>query len=139
MNGEQRILNERLRQIRVEGYGETHDDAHDKGQIYLAAKAYLEATHRTDLGEILENEWPWEAYFFKPYMPRSTVSGEVVDTEKCLIKAGALILAEQDRLSRVLSDIQSQLDRNFPQLEEAIAAAPKAPAVAAIPDNDISF
>lgn len=121
MTGEERIRAERDRQIQVENYGGTHDDAHDRGQLYLAAKAYLAATHRTDIDDILEYEWPWEARFFKPYLPHSTVRGGVVDTEKCLIKAGALILAEKERLDRVLEIVQTQLDRNFPPTEEAPA------------------
>ncbi len=77
---------ERLRQQREEGWTEEHDDEHDAGEIADAAACYA-------LGkpwEIVKQLWPWAMQWWKP-----------TDKRRNLVKAGALIVAEIERLDRV--------------------------------------
>lgn len=111
------VVAERIRQIKKEGYLDAHDDKHDGGEIAIAATRYLaiaaeqifyakkvrenkhnmfpspitleEIVQSVDEGDLLD--WPWEAASFKP----ST------DPRRNLVKAGAMILAEIDRLDRL--------------------------------------
>ena len=77
------VLYERGRQVAVEGRSPEHDDEHQDGSIALAAAAYT-IHFRHPLGRL----WPW-ADGWKPG-----------DHRRNLVKAGALILAEIDRLDR---------------------------------------
>jgi hypothetical protein len=87
--GWERIRDERLRQIRSEGWTPEHDDEHAEGDLYEAAIAYLLA-----VGEPLDNPppdvWPWDASWWKP----------TADPIRQLAKAGALVAAEIDRRLR---------------------------------------
>ena len=83
----QDVLAERKRQITAEGWTPEHDDGHtelDNGrkltELARAAKAYIEGD---------SYNWPWHVSSFKPS-----------DTRRNLVRAGALILAEIDRLDR---------------------------------------
>jgi len=84
------------RQIEVEGWTPEHDDAHGKGELLLAAKAYF--AHATDRALSLpsgEREgipfgWPWDKKWWKPKSPRHD-----------LVRAGALALAEIERVKRL--------------------------------------
>jgi len=92
------IAEERLRQVEVEGYTSTHDKEHVYGEIAKAAACY--AVHHTDarvfdpgtanddLTISIESAWPWDDKQWKPSK----------DKIKNLVKAGALIAAEIDRL-----------------------------------------
>jgi hypothetical protein len=94
------VLAERQRQIAVEGWTPEHDDAHDRGELADAASCYARGTDRITwqtpdpefprrkvmTGRIL---WPWAAQWWKP-----------TDRRRNLVKAGALILAEIERLDR---------------------------------------
>lgn len=90
------IAAERARQIEVEGWTPEHDDAHAKGELLLAAKAYF--AHATDRALSLPDgeragipfAWPWDKKWWKPKTPR-----------KDLIRAGALALAEIERIKRL--------------------------------------
>lgn len=90
------IAAERARQIEVEGWTPEHDDAHAKGELLLAAKAYF--AHATDRALSLPDGeragipfvWPWDKKWWKPKTPR-----------KDLIRAGALALAEIERIKRL--------------------------------------
>lgn len=82
---------ERTRQIEVEGWSKTHDDAHDSGELLRAGMCYFaEATglgsYRSD-GKPLS--WPWADVWWKPGAP-----------DRNFVKAGALFLAERERLKR---------------------------------------
>lgn len=91
MDGAELIAQERRRQIDKEGFSATHDDRHEHGELVLAAIAYAEADE-VDLGSIFTaafSFWPWDACWWKP---RDRISN--------LIRAGALIAAEIDRLQR---------------------------------------
>ena len=99
----QDVLAERRRQIEAEGWTPEHDDEHDAGELACAAAAYA-----LDAGDKLNpysqgdgsgkppDFWPWhggrprEARWWKPSDPRRN-----------LVKAGALILAEIERLDRM--------------------------------------
>jgi vacuolar-type H+-ATPase subunit I/STV1 len=85
------ILAERARQISAEGWIPKHDDAHDKGEIASAAAAYAAAStfYHADPYAAVLSIWPWKRAWLKPTNPR-----------RDLVKAGALILAEIERLDR---------------------------------------
>lgn len=75
------IAAERQRQIEAEGWTTEHDDGHREGDLAQAAAAYA-------LND--EELWPWEA-------DGSWNPGEY---GRRLVKAGALLAAEIDRLQR---------------------------------------
>ena len=84
MTGHERISGERWRQINEEGYDANHDAQHTAGEMIDAACAYLYAT----LGYgYAPDYWPFDHAGFKP--------GTKIEN---LVKAGALIAAEIDRL-----------------------------------------
>lgn len=89
MNGIELIASERERQILAEGWTPEHDDAHAHGELCGAAMCYIAnrdvtTTREPPLG------WPWEREWWKPSD----------DPVRNLVKAGALIAAEIDRLQR---------------------------------------
>lgn len=87
------IAAERRRQIVVEGWTPEHDDSHKSGELAIAAACYaLNATDDADGPEIRfvgAELWPWSDEWWKPS-----------DDRRNLVKAGALIAAEIDRLDR---------------------------------------
>jgi hypothetical protein len=91
----QEIHDERKRQVDVEGWTPEHDDAHDDAQMLRAAVLYYHhATRPADWPLAMRADgapvgWPWEAAGWKPKDPRRT-----------LIVAGALCLAERERIYR---------------------------------------
>lgn len=85
------IAYERQRQIAQEGWSLSHDDAHTTGQLISAAAAYQ--IHSL-LGLYADDPplmWPWDKSWWKPSE----------DPIRNLVKAGALIAAEIDRLQRI--------------------------------------
>lgn len=83
------VLVERQRQISKEGWTPEHDDEHDEGGLSLAGAVYaITKGPRTDVPPA----WPWEAAAFKPR-----------DWRANLVRAGALVLAEIERLDRLKS------------------------------------
>jgi hypothetical protein len=96
------IAAERLRQIEVEGWTPKHDDReHHSGEMALAAACYaaptrlFKAVRRVGRGyephTIYLDAWPWEDRWWKPK-----------DRRRDLIRAAALIVAEIERLDRVV-------------------------------------
>lgn len=98
------MLAERRRQVEAEGWTPKHDDEHDKGEMARAAACY--ALHagscfawRADEYQSAKPHegnpaaqdrlWPWDMQWWKPKDPR-----------RDLVRAGALILAELERLDR---------------------------------------
>jgi hypothetical protein len=81
----QDIIEERQRQIEKEGWTPEHDDEHWEGDLARAAACYAVAGPNA----ALPLNWPWEAHWWKP-----------TDRRSSLIKAGALIAAEIERLDR---------------------------------------
>jgi hypothetical protein len=95
--GVELIKAERLRQISQEGWTPAHDDMHRKHELGLAASSYLNCVVSPD-EEGDENgkvrpcwDWPWAKKWWKPSN----------DPIRNLVKAGALIAAEIDRLERL--------------------------------------
>lgn len=88
------IAAERARQISQEGWTPEHDDAHEDGALAKAAAVY--ALHAV-LGQFFVRWWPWDASWFKPTTGR-----------RDLVKSGALIVAEIERMDRVASNTKPQ-------------------------------
>ena len=82
------ITAERRRQIEVECWTPEHDDEHRAGEMAKAAACYalVSAGFNPDAAGSM---WPWRRRWWKPS-----------DKRRDLIKAGALILAEVERLDR---------------------------------------
>lgn len=117
-----RILSERGRQIEKEGYTAEHDDAHNEGELALAACAYaaplrLYVGTPSSTGFTFEDPFPWHSCDDKRYDcgetpedgtdlpdPESYSGDERIDL---LTKAGALIAAEIDRLIRAAKAAES--------------------------------
>lgn len=87
------VLAERARQISAEGWTLKHDDEHGSREMAVAAACYALSSAgwlRTAIWEI----WPkaWGVDWFKP---------TYTAPRRDLVKAGALILAEIERLDRI--------------------------------------
>lgn len=95
------VTAERRRQMEVEGWTPEHDDEHRRGEMASAAAAYAaQAGAMMRLGTSFYDsdpppsiEWPWARGWWKPGPPR-----------RMLVKAGALILAEIERLDRAATE-----------------------------------
>lgn len=88
----QDVLAERQRQITAEGWTPDHDDEHADGSMADAAGCYALHAHDTakdGAKNFVPAWWPWEPEWYKRSSPRGD-----------LVKAGALILAEIERLDR---------------------------------------
>lgn len=83
------VLAERHRQISIEGWTPEHDDAHGDGGLASAAACY--ALHTEPIGNVGDylRFWPWAAEWWKPR-----------DRRRNIVKSGALILAELERIDR---------------------------------------
>lgn len=93
MNGVELIAAERKRQIDEEGWTPEHDNAHGAHEMAAAARCYALCSypHYTRImGGATPGEWPWPREWWKPS----------ADPIRNLVKAGALIAAEIDRLQR---------------------------------------
>lgn len=109
MNGVELIAAERLRQVEEEGWTAEHDAEHSDGALPLAAACYaipkrvhivrqLNSSRGIDENCYSYSEskpgpgeipWPWDAEWWKPSPD---------DRLRDLVKAGALIAAEIDRI-----------------------------------------
>lgn len=105
------IDTERDRQVNDEKWDEEHDDQHQDGSIWRAAYFYVNAAIKAPIWAYLNfKAWPWGPEFFKPWKKNGFGNYTTeIDQERCLIKAGALILAEQDRLNRALEKVINKL------------------------------
>ncbi|MGT2507883.1 hypothetical protein [Cupriavidus basilensis] len=83
------VLAERSRQVEAEGWTPEHDDEHADGGLAKAAATYAMHGSGTNADWLLSYWWPWDAEWWKP-----------TDQRRSLVKAGALILAEIERLDR---------------------------------------
>lgn len=92
------LLTERRRQVREKGHTLERDDQYTNGQLAQAASAYAfwadprgacQGDHIDYLNSTSPGLWPWAKEYWKPTSPRLM-----------LIKAGALILADIERLDR---------------------------------------
>ncbi|TIN84337.1 hypothetical protein [Mesorhizobium sp.] len=99
------IVAERQRQIAAEGWSQKHDDCHVEGEMARAAGIYavIAGSNMTDyrnatggyslndiLSSLMRYYWPWDRSWFKP-----------TNRRRDLVKAGALIVAEIERLDRL--------------------------------------
>lgn len=85
------IAAERRRQVESEGWTPEHDDEHVNGEMASAAACYAlqAANHWMKSPPMVKTLWPWDAAWWKP-----------TDERRNLVKAGALIIAEIERLDR---------------------------------------
>ncbi|XMB47436.1 hypothetical protein QQ999_16115 [Pseudomonas fluorescens] len=85
---------ERLRQIDVENRFTVDDDDYSLGQLAYAAAGYAQGSVPAQQvqGCLRPSYWPWHPRWWKPGSPR-----------RMLVKAGALILAEIERIDRLAS------------------------------------
>lgn len=83
------VLAERQRQVTAEGWTPEHDDEHSDGEMALAASSYALYAHKKPIAPAIPYNWPWEPEWFKQQGAR-----------RDLVKAGALILAEIERIDR---------------------------------------
>lgn len=92
------VVQERQRQINVEGHALTKDDSYAQCELLQAAVMYTAVTALTLTGEPhppvdeVKELWPWDIQWWKPTTPRRN-----------LVKAAALIIAEIERLDRMTS------------------------------------
>jgi hypothetical protein len=95
MTGSELIAQERVRQIEQEGWTPHHDDEHVHRELAWAANCYLVEAIRPGTSKIflIPPNWPWSNNWWKP-------TGAPI---RNLVKAGALIAAEIDRLQRAKS------------------------------------
>lgn len=96
--GVQLIAKERKRQIDVEAWDARHDSSHDADELAIAAACYAMPEDQRKykkkwraLCERVPKKWPWEWAWWKP-TPKDRI--------RELVKAGALIAAEIDRLQK---------------------------------------
>ena len=93
--GTELIADERQRQITEEGWTAEHDEQHNKGELAKAGASYALAEDMREYfhdNDIVPPTWPWDEKWWKP-----TPDYRVRE----LVKAGALIAAEIDRLQRL--------------------------------------
>lgn len=95
------IIAERVRQIAKEGWTPDHDDIHTDGSLARAAAAYAlvgslcdrvrACLYPSSWGAVIRSLWPaaWDETWFKPK-----------DRRYDLVRAGALIVAEIERIDR---------------------------------------
>lgn len=91
--GAKLIERERQRQVDVEGWTEEHDDQHINGELRDAAICYAMVCDDR-AGENAGDLWPWDVRIAVGMWKPSD------DPIRNLVKAGALIAAEIDRLQR---------------------------------------
>jgi hypothetical protein len=101
MNGVELIATERRRQIDVEGWTPEHDDIHCGAEMSEAAAGYahtanLQLHGYRNLARDVPYLWPWDEKWWKP-SPNPICN---------LVKAGALIAAEIDRLQRQMPEVK---------------------------------
>ncbi|MCG9399656.1 hypothetical protein [Escherichia coli] len=83
------VVAERQRQKTIEGWTPEHDDEHCNGELAMAAVCYINETGTVNRNGGKPWGWPWDASWWKPNARRRN-----------LVKAGALILAEIERIDR---------------------------------------
>lgn len=104
------IAAKRQRQIDHHGYSSTHDDGHSDGEIAMAAACYAapeliftkdERANATIYGD----PWPWDQKYDKRPFFGNTLRDPAKTSDKVrrdlLLTAGALIVAEIERLDRM--------------------------------------
>lgn len=110
MDGITLIAQERIRQLEKEGWSASHDDDHADGSLASAAACYADLAAQQAVGDdnpctdrTPPNAWPWSAGWWKPK-----------DMRRNLVRAGALIAAELDRLNGTSPD-SARVARSRPE------------------------
>lgn len=88
------IVKERDRQVSKEGWSHEHDDMYKDGELAKAASCYtlfasLSEDKLDEAKQTVPEMWPWAPDWWKPK-----------GRHDALTKAGALLLAEKERLAR---------------------------------------
>lgn len=103
--GVELIAAERKRQIEEEGWSAEHDDQWAHGELASAAACYAmtkwQRFHRADrkgVQTVLDIIWPFSGNWWKPTPD---------DRIRELVKSGALVAAEIDRLLRLKQELKS--------------------------------
>ena len=91
------IAEERTRQIETLGWSLERDDEYTGGELRRAGDAC--AIHGHTKNSPMPKMWPWGADWWKPS-----------DKARNLVKAGALLRAEIDRLERRCAKIAREID-----------------------------
>ena len=86
-NAVQSVIAERQRHQSAEGWAPEHDDQYGESQLLWASSCYVLNTIQPF--NSIPLDWPWAPEWWKPTNPR-----------RDLVKAGALILAEIERIDR---------------------------------------
>lgn len=112
------IERERRRQVEAEGWSAEHDDARRTGEFTEAAIAYyLSGTSGVQMSSATGApvNWPFSPAWWKPHGKR-----------RDLVRAGALILAERDRLQRLEPNADLLVCESWLQfIEKALKATPR--------------
>jgi hypothetical protein len=95
-DGIELISKERKRQVEEEGWSANHDDLLDRFQLSNAAIAYLNYSN----SDHVKKHWPFDWKWWKPSRTNIDVPFHVSQIRN-LVKAGALVAAEIDRLQRL--------------------------------------
>ena len=98
----QSVLAERIRQIQVHCFYPEQDEEYVNGDLAQAGACYAieaakQAPETEDAMRLVPEAWPWMAASWRPH-----------DQRRNLVKAGALILAEIDRLDRAAALVQKE-------------------------------
>lgn len=104
------IAAERRRQIDVEGWTAEHDAAYPAGDLARAGACYAltvdkRAASNGDAGlAVVPSYWPWASRWWKPK-----------DDRRDLVRAGALIVAELDKIDRDRNTHRASLPAFLPR------------------------
>lgn len=114
------IERERIRQRTVEGWSASHDDEEHSygalakaGALYAMESYWLVVPDAHKLNHGVPENWPWDYEWWKPSL----------NPIRNLVKAGALIAAEIDRLIR--GGIDPDADPKHSASAQGVASAPK--------------
>lgn len=83
------VARERRRQVEAEGWTAEHDDTHTDAEMSLAAACYALPNEFPRRDRYVMSLWPWAGAWWNP-----------TTDQRNLEKAGALTLAEMERLAR---------------------------------------
>jgi hypothetical protein len=89
------VMEERHRQIMVEGWTAQHDDEHGDGSMAVAAACYALGNDGVSGTREFVSFWPWARKWWKPKK----------DKRRNLVRAAALLLAEIERLDRAADGV----------------------------------
>ena len=113
-HGAKQIVQERQRHEWDEGWTDEHDDQHMKGEMALAAACYARHAAKVPFKPDIDayrgtpppDDWPWDAKWWKPKNPL-----------RDLVRAGALIAADYDRIERRIANdyARAVADRDKPE------------------------